>query len=57
MLMTPPSTHVADHDPDSLSCKLNEDLQRVAEWIDVNGMKMNVGKTQLMVLSRKHSRV
>ena len=29
------------------------DLGRVADWINTNGLRMNVAKTQLMVLSRR----
>ena len=47
--------YVADRDPNSLSSKLSEDLHKIADWIKANGMKMNVGKTQLMCLSRKRS--
>ena len=47
--------YVADHDPNSVSLNLSEDLQRIAEWITANGLKMNIGKTQLMCLSRKRS--
>ena len=29
------------------------DLGRVADWINTNGLRMNVAKTQLMALSRR----
>ena len=48
--------YVTDRDPDSLSFKLSKDLQKITEWIERNGLKMNVGKTQLMVLGRKRSK-
>ena len=40
-------------DPGELSRRVQEDLQRVAEWITRNGLRMNVNKTQLVVLNRK----
>ena len=40
-------------DPGELSRRVQEDLQRVAEWITRNGLRMNVNKTQLLVLNRK----
>ena len=33
--------------------KLEEDLVHIAEWIDCNNLRMNLSKTQLMVLCRK----
>ena len=42
--------YITDHDPDTISYKLSKDLWRIAEWVDsrdeMNGLKMNVGKTQ-----------
>ena len=35
---------------------MERDLRRVADWISSNGLRMNVAKTQLMVLSRKGRR-
>ena len=35
---------------------MERDLRRVADWINSNGLRMNVAKTQLMVLSRKGRR-
>ena len=35
---------------------MESDLRRVADWINSNGLRMNVAKTQLMVLSRKGRR-
>lgn len=49
--------YVTGRDPDILSHKLNEDLQKLAEWIEANGLKMNMGKTQLVMLSRKRSQI
>ena len=36
-----------------LSGRVERDLRRVADWISSNGLRMNVAKTQLMVLSRR----
>ena len=39
--------------PVVLGTRMEKDLERVANWIRMNGLKMNVAKTQLMVLTRK----
>ena len=39
-------------DPQEVKYALEADLEAVANWIDVNNLKMNIGKTQLMVLYR-----
>ena len=36
-----------------LSLRVERDLGRVADWINANGLRMNVAKTQLMVVSRR----
>ncbi len=46
----------ADADPAVLGARVEGDLGRVAGWINSNGLRMNVAKTQLMVLSRKGKR-
>ena len=43
----------AHRDPGELNRRVQEDLQRVVEWITRNGLRMNVNKTQLLVLNRK----
>ena len=46
--------YTANHDPGVVSSHLEEDLeedlQQVAMWIESNRLKMNVAKTQLMVI-------
>ena len=46
----------ADADPVVLSGREERDLGRVADWINTNGPRMNVAKTQLMVHSRRGMR-
>ena len=48
--------YMTDRDPLIVGEKLSADLQRVAAWIGSNGLKMNITKTQAMVLSRKRRR-
>ena len=48
--------YVSDRDPATVSMRLSEDLARILQWIEANGMRMNIAKTQLMVLSRKSRR-
>ena len=45
--------YVSDVDLTEVGRKLEEDLIRIAEWIDCNNLRMNVSKTQLMVPCRK----
>ena len=46
----------ADSDPTVLGERVEKDLGRVALWIHSNGLRLNVAKTQLMVLSRRGRR-
>ena len=39
-----------------LGSRVEGDLGRVADWISSNGLRMNVARTQLMVLSRRGRR-
>ena len=48
--------YTSDSDAKCVSMRLEEDLSQVAKWIMENGLKMNIAKTQLMVLSRKYNR-
>ena len=43
----------ANHDPGIVSSQLEKDLQRVATWIESNGLKM---KTQLIVINKNRRR-
>ena len=52
MLMIPWFTQQA-WTPKCLGARMEKDLERVAAWIEMNGLKMDVTKTQLMVLSSK----
>jgi hypothetical protein len=38
-----------------LICKLEQDLQNVVKWMNENGMKLNVTKTQFIVLGNGHN--
>ena len=51
MQMTPPY-HAADT-PEELDGALEDDLNRLADWVSDNGLKLNENKTQLLLLSRK----
>ena len=42
-----------DENPVVLGARMEKDLGSVANWIKMNGLKINVAKTQLMVLTRK----
>lgn len=41
---------VYNEDPSTVGQQLQEDQEAIAGWINVNSLKMNVAKTQLMVL-------
>ena len=43
--------YFAHKDPSVVMNKLNEDLTAVAQWIENNGLKLNVSQTNLLVLS------
>ncbi len=45
--------YVADREPSTFGEKSSNDLERIAVWIESNGLKMSVTKTQAMVLSKK----
>ena len=44
--------YISADNPDTISTMIVNDLERIATWIDHNSMKLNICKTQLMVLSR-----
>ena len=45
--------YASHSDPAHLSDIVEKDLNNISMWIKSNGLKMNVAKTQLMVLNRK----
>ena len=45
--------YVSHCNPAKLSKIIERDLYNISRWITSNGLKMNVAKTQLMVLNRK----
>ena len=45
--------YASDEDPGTVGSELEQDLQRVSNWIATNGLRMNISKTQLMVLSSR----
>ena len=45
--------YTSNEDPSLVGKHLEEDLGAIATWINSNGLKMNVAKTQLMVLCGK----
>ena len=45
--------YASNEDPSLVGKHLEEDLGAIATWINTNGLKMNVVKTQLMVLCGK----
>ena len=48
------TTLSSDADPTVLGARVDKDLEKeVTTWIDANGLKINVMKIQLMVLTRK----
>ena len=45
--------HHATDTPEELGAALEGDLNRLADWVSDNGLKLNENKTQLLTLSRK----
>ena len=46
----------AHGDPGELNRRIQEDLQRVAEWITRNGLRMNVNKTPAVVGAKQEGK-
>ena len=44
------SIYVSNPDPSTVGNLLEEDLRHICKWLECNGLKINVEKTQLMVL-------
>ena len=47
----------SDTDPEVVGSALEEDLGRLSSWITANRLKMNIAKTQLMILCRRGKQV
>ena len=45
--------YYANKDPKEVTNTLNADLSSIVDWIERNRLKMNINKTQLMILGRK----
>ena len=48
--------YTASMSPNAVSHSLSADLARIAKWIEVNKLRMNVNRTQLMTLGSRTSR-
>ena len=44
------SIYVSNTNPSTVGVLLEEDLKHICDWLECNGLKINVDKTQLMVL-------
>lgn len=42
---------IASHDLQEAIDKINQDLERINEWLNLNKLKINIGKTKYMVLN------
>ena len=47
------TVYFSDHNATKVQEVLNEELATLSSWIAINGLKMNIKKTQVMILSRK----
>ena len=45
--------YYSNKDPNLVQAAVSADLENIALWIEANGLRMNVAKTQLMTLRRK----
>ena len=45
--------HHASNNVSDLSKSLNADLEGVASWVELNGLKLNEAKTQMLLLGKK----
>ena len=45
--------YASSKNPDAVGSALEDDLERISNWITANGLMMNVAKTQLMIMCRR----
>ena len=48
--------YYSNKDPKLVQSTINSDLESIVSWIEMNGLKMNVSKTQMMTLQRKSTK-
>ena len=48
--------YYSNKDPKLVQSTINSDLENIVSWIEMNGLKMNVNKTQMMTLQRKSTK-
>ena len=54
--LRPSAIYSAVFDPNTLGSRIENDLDRIADSIEMNGLKMNISKTKLLVLNRRGKR-
>ena len=48
--------YYSNKDPKLVQSTINSDVESIVSWIEMNGLKMNVSKTQMMTLQRKSTK-
>ena len=48
--------YYSNKDPKLVQSTINSDLESIVSWIEMNALKMNVSKTQMMTLQRKSTK-
>lgn len=49
--------YISGNNIDEMQEKMNEDLQNLQEWLNMNKLKLNVSKTKCMALNLKHGNI
>ena len=49
--------NLEDFDPDNVSNKINNELEKITKWLQINKLSLNTQKTKLMVFHRKQKHI
>ena len=47
--------NLEDFDPDNVSNEINNELEKITKWLQINKLSLNTQKTKLMVFHRNKS--
>ena len=49
--------NLEDFDPDNVSNEINNELEKITNWLQINKLSLNTQKTKLMVFHRKQKHI
>ena len=49
--------NLEDFDPDNVSNEINNELEKITKWLQINKLSLNTQKTKLMVFHRKQKHI